>query len=138
MPFEKGHAKIAGRQSGTPNMMTTEVRAVIAQAAYRIGGMQRLVEWIMESPQHEYAFWTSIWPRLAPVAIQGTGPSGEIELNINVELKREELLKKLEERGLPLTVFGMDRPILELAANKGNGKEAIDAGPTRSSRRRGD
>ena len=144
--FVKGTPKpeASGRRAGTPNVMTTEVRAVIAQAAYRIGGMQRLVEWVMESPQNEYAFWTTIWPRLAPVAIQGTGPSGELELNINVELRREELVRKLEERGLPVSVFGITKPVLELEATKGNGAErresneaktGADGGATRSNRR---
>jgi hypothetical protein len=124
-PFAKGTPKPegSGRKLGQLNYLTQDVRTGIALAAYKVGGVARLVDWIMESPQNEFAFWTGIWPRLAPVQVQGSGPGGEIELNINVELKREELIKKLEERGLPISVFGMDKPVLELEAVKGNGRE---------------
>jgi hypothetical protein len=125
MAYPKGAPKPegSGRKVGTTNVLTADIKAGIALAAYKVGGVARLVDWIMESPQNEFAFWTGIWPRLAPVQLQGSGPSGEIELNVNIELKREELIKKLEERGLPLAVFGMDKPVLELEAAKGDGRE---------------
>lgn len=121
--FKKGERPV-GRKKGTPNKRTVEVRSVLLGAAREIGGMERLVAWIKESPQHEYAFWTTMYPRLLPVNIQGSGPRGELQMT--VEIKREDLVRKLEERGLPTFVFGVDRPTLELEAQRrieGNGAD---------------
>ncbi len=123
-PFQKGERPF-GRKKGVPNKRTVEVRSVLLGAAREIGGMERLVAWIKESPQHEYAFWTTMYPRLLPVNIQGSGPHGELQMTL--EIKREELARKLEERGLPTFVFGVDRPTLELEAQRrieGNGSDA--------------
>jgi hypothetical protein len=107
-----------------------DVRTAIALAAYHIGGWERLVAWIKESPQNEYAFWNNIWPRLAPVRVEGSGPRGELELT--VKITREEIVRKLDEYGLPAVVFGTDKPVLELEAQRveGNGSDGKDSGGT--------
>jgi hypothetical protein len=51
--------------------------------------VQRLIEWAKEDPRNEYAFWVFLWPRLLPLQFAGSGPHGEIELN--VRLSSEEL-----------------------------------------------
>jgi hypothetical protein len=88
--------------------MTTDVRWAIAEAADRLGGIDRLVAWARESKRNEFAFWTSIYPRLLPLQVQGSGERGEIEMN--VAITDEELDKRLEEHGLPRFVFSGDRP----------------------------
>jgi hypothetical protein len=113
-PFEKGMTKIGGRKKGALNIHSRTVRMAIAEAARGLGGVKRLIEWAKEDPLNERAFWTSIWPRLLPLQIQGAGARGEIELNL--QIKPEELDKALEERGLPTTIFGIDTPVLELEA----------------------
>jgi hypothetical protein len=138
--FEKGRAKTGGRVRGSRNEITRDIKWAIFEAARRVGGVDRLVEWIMESPKNEHSFWTGIWPRLIPLLIQGSGPGGELE--VSVKLTAEELTKKLEERGLPLLVFGgVDKPLLELEAGKaagdhllvngaGNGSDCLEARET--------
>jgi hypothetical protein len=109
-PFQKGQPKLAGRRAGTPNRRTVEVRRVIHAVAKRLGGEDRLYEWVMESPENERVFWSSMYIKLLPVRIQGTGERGEIELSVTHKIERDELSKRLEERGLPVTVFGVDKP----------------------------
>jgi hypothetical protein len=113
-PFEKGMAKTGGRKKGALNIHSRTVRMAIAEAARGLGGVKRLIEWAKEDAQNERAFWTSIWPRLLPLQIQGSGERGEIE--VNLQITPEELDKALEERGLPTTIFGIDTPVLELEA----------------------
>lgn len=40
---------------------------MIAQVAERIGGVDRMVEWVQEDPENERVFWTSIYPKLLAV-----------------------------------------------------------------------
>ena len=113
-PFVKGQPKSAGRKKGSQNVHTRMVRWVIGEVARQIGGVDRLTAWVKEEPQNEFAFWTQIYPRLLPLQVQGAGARGEIE--VNVKLSREEMMKRLIERGLPTTLFGIDKPVLELKA----------------------
>jgi hypothetical protein len=113
--FVKGQAKIAssGRRKGVPNVATKAVKEMIACAAMKLGGVERLVEWARESELNERLFWSNLWPRLLPLTLQGSGAHGEIEMN--VRFAGDELLKQLRERNLPEAVFGIDKPpMLEL------------------------
>lgn len=60
-----------GRPKGVPNKTTTAAKEAIAQAAERLGGANRLVEWAQEDPLNERAFWTNIYPKLLPLQVQG-------------------------------------------------------------------
>ena len=126
-PFPKGMKKTVGRAKGSKNLHTRAIREMIEAAAEGLGGTARLISWAMEDEINERLFWSSIWPRILPVQIQGMGARGEIE--VNVKLSREEMMKRLIERGLPTTLFGIDKPMLELKADaplritNGNGHE---------------
>jgi hypothetical protein len=111
-PFEKGMAKTGGRKAGVQNVHTRTVRWAIGEAARRVGGVDRLAAWIMESVENERLFWTQIWPRLLPLRVEGTGERGEIEIAMTI--KPEELDQALAERGLPTTIFGIDVPTLDI------------------------
>ena len=121
MAFKKGVPRLpnAGRRLGTPNKRTTQIRAMLHGAARRIGGINRLVEWIKEDPHNERVFWAHMYMKMLPVRIDGEGPHGEIEMTLKIA--PEELRRRLEERGLPKFVFGDDKPILELTVNKSKG-----------------
>jgi hypothetical protein len=69
--FKKGHAKIGGRKSGTPNKASGEAKTAIALAADRLGGVDRLVEWAKSDPANERVFWSTIYPKLIPVTLNG-------------------------------------------------------------------
>jgi len=107
--FQPGERPV-GRAKGTPNKHTRNVRMAIESAAYRIGGVNRLVEWIRECPENERIFWSQMYMRLLPYLVQGTGPQGEIELRLKV--KREDMSRALESRGMAPVVFGQVTPKL--------------------------
>ena len=68
-----------GRPKGVPNKTTQLAKNVISQAADKLGGMERLVEWAKENPGNERAFWTTIYPKVLPLQIKA-----DIEGNIAV------------------------------------------------------
>jgi hypothetical protein len=92
---------------------------MLEDAANEIGGLQRLVAWVKEDPENERIFWSSMYMRLLPIQLQGSGENGALVVTI----RKEDLQRKLEERGLPRLMFGADVPVLELKADKGNGKQ---------------
>lgn len=62
-----------GRPKGSVNKATRAVKDTITAAADALGGAERLVAWAKEDPKNEAAFWTSIYPRLAPKEVTGEG-----------------------------------------------------------------
>jgi hypothetical protein len=115
--FKKGNT--FGRAVGTPNKITVSSRQVLDDAFHMIGGTKRLAEWILKSPQNEYCWWSQIWPRTIPVSAT---VRNEVEHSIAPKTA-DELREALERHGLPPTVFGYDKPLL-------NGPTTIDAVPT--------
>ncbi len=74
MPFAKGKPNPgAGRPKGVPNKLTQEVKAVIIEVASGLGGAQGMLEWVNKDDKNESAFWTSIYPRLAPLDMKHSG-----------------------------------------------------------------
>jgi len=113
--FEKGCKRLpnAGRTKGTPNKMSLAVKEVIESCAERLGGLERMVEWVKEDKENERIFWSSMYMKLLPLHIKSDGTG------LVVVISRDELVKRNEERGLPSIVFGVDKPLLELKANNG-------------------
>ena len=66
-----------GRPKGSQNKVSREAKEAIAEAAQKLGGHKRLVSWVKEDPKNEAAFWTSIYPRLVAVQVDGAGDKGE-------------------------------------------------------------
>ena len=60
-----------GRPKGSVNKVHAAAKDAIAQAAANLGGSNRLVEWAKEDPKNEHAFWSSIYPKLIPVQLNG-------------------------------------------------------------------
>ena len=60
-------AKTARRRvKNSPNKITNEAKRAILMAFDKIGGAQRLADWILKDPANETAFWTKIFPKLLP------------------------------------------------------------------------
>lgn len=66
-----------GRPKGSQNKVGKEAKEVIAAAAAELGGEKRLIAWAKKDAKNEYAFWTTIYPKLIPVTLSGSGPDGE-------------------------------------------------------------
>jgi hypothetical protein len=95
--FQKGRKKTGGRRAGALNKNTVTVKDTIAMAAERIGGVDRLVTWINESPENERLFWTQMYLRLLPLQI-----NTKVERTDTVVYKTvEEFRVALIERGIP-------------------------------------
>ncbi|UYQ70978.1 hypothetical protein OF122_13010 [Pelagibacterium flavum] len=62
-----------GRPKGSRNKVTSEAKAVIAEAAERLGGVERLVAWARADAQNEKAFWAQVYPKLLPLQVTGEG-----------------------------------------------------------------
>lgn len=65
--------KGGGRPKGSPNKVSKAAKEAIAEAAEQLGGVNRLVAWAQEDPLNERAFWTSVYPKLIPVHLTGSG-----------------------------------------------------------------
>ena len=63
----------AGRPKGSPNKTTKAAKDALAEAAEKLGGVDRLVAWAKEDPQNERAFWATVWPKLLPLQVSGEG-----------------------------------------------------------------
>ena len=75
-----------GRPKGSVNKVGKAAREVIAEAAERLGGVERVVAWAKESGDNEKAFWTQLYPKLVPLENYVSGPEGgPVQVaNINV------------------------------------------------------
>lgn len=60
-----------GRPKGSRNKVTGIAKDIIAEAADRLGGVERLVDWAKEAPENERAYWAQIFPKLLPLQVAG-------------------------------------------------------------------
>ena len=60
-----------GRPKGSQNKSTQAAKLLIQAVADRLGGADRMLAWAQEDPANERAFWTSVYPKLLPVQLQG-------------------------------------------------------------------
>lgn len=60
-----------GRPKGSRNKVTGIAKDIIAEAADRLGGVDRLVAWAKEDAQNERAYWAQIFPKLLPLQLGG-------------------------------------------------------------------
>lgn len=58
-----------GRPKGVVNKTTAVAKDMIAHAAEKLGGVDRMVAWAQEAPENERTFWGSMFPRLLPVQV---------------------------------------------------------------------
>jgi hypothetical protein len=61
-----------GRPKGALNKTTRQAKEAIALAADELGGPDRLVAWVRESPDNERVFWASIYTKLVPLDVRGS------------------------------------------------------------------
>ncbi|MNZ76690.1 hypothetical protein D3C78_952070 [compost metagenome] len=54
--------KTGGRQKGTPNKATKEVKDALAEAFEKLGGVAALVRWGREEPSEFYKLWARMLP----------------------------------------------------------------------------
>ncbi|WP_114950884.1 hypothetical protein [Sphingosinicella terrae] len=59
-------AKARGRPKGSRNKLTNEAKEAILMAYDKLGGVERLVEWVEKDEANETLFWTKIFTKLLP------------------------------------------------------------------------
>jgi hypothetical protein len=74
-----------GRPKGVRNKTTQAAKSMIEEAAERLGGVNRMVKWVKEAPENERAFWATIYPKLLPLQVSGSGENGEHMHKVLVE-----------------------------------------------------
>lgn len=74
-----------GRPKGSQNKTTVAAKEAIQMAFEGIGGAQRLTEWIKLDPEHEKAFWVSIYPKLLPLQVNA---EGGIHIHLGADAKK--------------------------------------------------
>ena len=77
-----------GRPPGSRNKTTVAAKEAIALAAAGLGGTDRLIEWAKEDPANERAFWATIYPKLIPLQVHGSGDEGEHLHSLTVKFVR--------------------------------------------------
>ena len=74
-----------GRPKGAKDKLGRTAKEAIEFAAQKIGGPQRLAQWIALDPDNEKAFWTSIYPKLLPLQVSGD-PDNPLRTVSRIEL----------------------------------------------------
>jgi hypothetical protein len=62
--------KSGGRQAGTPNKTTANVKAVLDEAFERLGGVDFLSDWAAANPGEFLKIWSKLIPR--DLAVEAT------------------------------------------------------------------
>jgi hypothetical protein len=62
--------KTGGRQKGTPNKTTANVKEAIEQVAIGLGGAEGMLDWAKSDPVNERIFWSQIYPKVLPKEIK--------------------------------------------------------------------
>lgn len=78
-----------GRPKGSQNKTTRAAKDAIADAAEKLGGTDRLVAWAQEAPENEKAFWSTIYPKLLPVQVHGSGEGGSHRIIVETGVPRD-------------------------------------------------
>lgn len=88
--------KTGGRQKGSLNKITSAAKDAISIAAERLGGVDRLVDWVKEDPANERVFWGTIYPKLLPLQVSGD-PDNPLQMNHSLEVSslNEEQLRAI-------------------------------------------
>jgi hypothetical protein len=64
--------KTGGRTAGTRNKLTATAKDTIAQCAELLErNGKTLFSWVDKDEKNEFAFWTSIYPKLLPLQLTG-------------------------------------------------------------------
>lgn len=81
MPRAQKGQRFGGREKGTPNKTTIEVKAALEYAFDEIGGKKKFADWAKENPSLFYQLWAKMLPK-------------DIKGDVNVSHSYHELLER--------------------------------------------
>ena len=64
---------MAARKTKRRSARVTPARETIAAAAVELGGVDRLVAWVLKDDKNESVFWSSLFPKLIAAQLEGEG-----------------------------------------------------------------
>lgn len=73
----RGHRKTGGRKKGTPNKLTSSVKAALEVAFAECGGVPTLTAWARENPGAFYRLWIKMLPKQTGAAVEMNGSTGD-------------------------------------------------------------
>jgi hypothetical protein len=82
MDTDPKQKRFGGRPKGSQNKIAKAAKEVIEQASHELGGAERIVAWAKEDPLNERAFWASIYPKLLPLQVAGSGAAGQLIVEV--------------------------------------------------------
>ena len=77
-----------GRPKGALNKTTAAAKDMLTEAADRLGGVGRIVEWAQEDPANERVFWSVMWTKIIP--LQTTVEAGTSLLDLLNKARRTD------------------------------------------------
>lgn len=77
MGFKKGQG---GRPKGAKNHTTVAAKEAIAAAFDRLGGVERLIQWVKSDPANERVFYGQVYPKLLPLQVGDGSGAGRLIL----------------------------------------------------------
>ena len=100
--------KTGGRQKGTPNKITVQLREAVVLAANIVGsdgqGKDGIIGYLVKQAKMEPRAYMSLLGRVIPLHIQG-----HLDHEHRVLKTKEEVREELKRRGVPLTtVYGIE------------------------------
>ena len=90
-----------------PNKTTATAKAMIEAVAASLGGAERMTAWAQEAPENERAFWSTIFPRLLPLQVNGPGDDGEHLMKVSADEAFARLASRLASIA-PRATGGLD------------------------------
>jgi hypothetical protein len=111
-----GRKKSGGRQKGTPNRRTSEVKEILREAFEGVGGVQALIAW-GKREENRTEFY-KLWVKIIPAEVHHSGIDGkaiQVEQKIDFSkvpsdelIEYESVLAKLRSRSGETASSGTD------------------------------
>ena len=100
--FKKGHTKTKGRQKGTPNKITRELKEALILAAEKLGsdgrGKDGTVGYLAHLGKKRPELFAMLLGKLLPLQVTGDG-GGPVQLEYK---EPQAIAEAFKQRGLPL------------------------------------
>lgn len=135
--FDKGHAKVGGRQRGTPNVMTRELKVAVIVAAHRLGsdlrGKDGLVGYLTRLAKTDTKTFVTLLRAVLPLQANSDVSNSNEQLRRYPLDEREPvryptrqaILEEIGRRGRPVNLMKLE-PVQELREKGVSASEALE------------
>ncbi len=129
--FQKGHAKLGGRQPGTPNVMTKELKVAVIEAASRLGsdlrGRDGVEGYLMRLAKNDMKTFVMLLRAVLPLQIKEEIRNRRYYSNEPVRYPTTaEIREKMRQLGMPVLLRRLE-PVVRLMREGKSASEALQA-----------